>query len=151
APERKDWHRGAAAVLALAKLDRAAFHDNDIRGAAIAAIAGIAFEENELADQVFNLLTNGLDEDGIELLFDVLRSRGGTKAGKRAQAVLESPEVAPRVPKGMKLALELRAKSCDQKRGMFARAAAEGDARVLFELRVLREAECPRRRDPCCF
>jgi hypothetical protein len=34
---------------------------------------------------------------------------------------------------------------------MFDRAADEGDSRVLVELQVLREAECSRRRDPCCF
>jgi serine/threonine-protein kinase len=151
APEHKDWRRGAAAVLALAKLDRAAFHDNDCRLAAMASIAGVAFEEGDLADRVFDVLKNDLGDDGLDLLFDLVRARGGTKAGKRAQAVLESPEMSARVPKGMKLALELRRKTCDEKRAMFARAAEEGDSRVLVELRVLREAECPRRRDPCCF
>ncbi len=151
AAEAEDWTRGAAAIAALARIDPEAFGEGRTRQAAVAVAASLAFEGGANADRVFSSLTNDFGDGGIEVLFDIVRTRGGTNASKRASQILGTPEVAARVPAGMRLALELRRAPCPDKRGMFARAAEEGDKRVLDELVILRERRCERDSDPCCF
>ncbi len=37
------------------------------------------------------------------------------------------------------------------KKDWFAKVGDKGDDRALFELELLRDTECPRRSDPCCY
>jgi eukaryotic-like serine/threonine-protein kinase len=59
--------------------------------------------------------------------------------------------VMKRASAPLKALFEFREASCMAKRDQFARLAEQGDDRALFELNSLHEAECRRRRDPCCF
>ena len=80
-----------------------------------------------------------------------MRAKGGTKAARRATALLHDPEVLARGTPGLRVAVDLRRASCAGKRALFERAAAEGDARVLAELHILGADRCRRAKDPCCF
>jgi serine/threonine-protein kinase len=51
----------------------------------------------------------------------------------------------------LKALFEFREASCMAKRDTFGKLAEQGDDRALGELTSLRDAECRRRRDPCCF
>lgn len=151
ASEEEDWASGGKALLALAQIDDEALADGRRRGAAVAVASALAFAGGETADGVFAALKNAFGADGIEVLFEIVRTRGATRASARASEILASPEVAPRVPASMRLALEFRKASCEEKRGMFARMVEQGDRRALDELVILRDSKCERDSDPCCF
>ncbi|KYG01097.1 hypothetical protein BE20_53855 [Sorangium cellulosum] len=147
----RNWVLGAQSMLALAEADPELVLSRGLREEVLSTVAGIAFEEdNPAADQVFDLLTNRLGTGGLDVLLDVVRARGGTKAARRASEILARPEVMARATPALRVTFAFRKATCNGKRALFGRAAAEGDERTLFELQVLHGARC-RRNDPCCF
>src|SRR5262249_1918830 len=124
--------------------------------AASIASTAVALEATggEDADAVFDLLSERTGTNGLAILFDIVRSRGGTKANQRAATILRKPEVSARLPAPMSVAFALRDAPCDKKPDLYARAVEDGDQLVLTELRVMRESvrdRCRRADDPCCF
>jgi len=152
AAARKDWFPGAKALLALGQIDPDLVTGRELRQDVLAVAAGIGFEsESKEADQVFELLANGLGSGGLDVLFDIVRSRGGTKAGRRAGDLLANPEVMARATPALRIAYDLRKASCTEKRELLGRAVEEGDGRALAELSIAYGARCSSDRDPCCF
>jgi serine/threonine-protein kinase len=92
-----------------------------------------------------------MGSDGLDMLYDISRFRAWTKAGKKATSTLRNPEVMMRASSPLKVLFEFREASCMAKRDAFGKMAEQGDDRALYELTSLRDAECRRRRDPCCF
>ncbi|XXY13824.1 serine/threonine-protein kinase [Sorangium sp. So ce216] len=147
----RNWVLGARTMMALAEADPEMVLSRGLREEVLSIVAGIAFEEdNPAADQVFDLLTNKLGGGGLDVLLDIVRARGGTKAARRASEILARPAVMARATPALRVTFAFRRASCGGKRALFSRAAAEGDERTLFELQVLHGARC-RRADPCCF
>ncbi|WP_437630500.1 protein kinase domain-containing protein [Sorangium sp. So ce854] len=147
----RNWVHAAHAMLDLAEADPEMLLSRGLREEVVSTVAGIAFEEgNPAADQVFDLLTNKLGTGGLDVLLDVVRARGGTKAARRASEILARPAVMARATPALRVTYAFRKATCNGKRALFGRAAAEGDERTLFELQVLHGARC-RRTDPCCF
>ncbi|WP_438014312.1 serine/threonine-protein kinase [Sorangium sp. So ce315] len=147
----RNWVHAARSMLALAEADPEMLLSRGLREEVVSTVAGIAFEEgNPAADQVFDLLTNKLGTGGLDVLLDVVRARGGTKAARRAGEILAQPAVMARATPALRVTYAFRKATCNGKRALFGRAAAEGDERTLFELQVLHGARC-RRTDPCCF
>jgi serine/threonine-protein kinase len=143
---------GARSVIELARVDPELLLSKGLREELLSTVAGIGFEEdNAAADEVFDLLTNGLGTGGLDVLLDLVRARGGTKAARRATEILTRPEVMARATPALRIAFDFRRATCSGKRALFERAAAEGDERTLFELQVLHGARCRRKHDPCCF
>lgn len=149
---KKEWLQAARAFLALTKLDPTLLTSADMRADVVAVVAGIGFETGLAeSDRVFEALTNELGSGGLDVLFDVQRSRGGTKAAVRASEILARPTVLARATPAMRIALDLRKASCPEKRNLFARAAQEGDIRALDELFIAQRASCPNLKNPCCY
>lgn len=149
---KKEWLQAARAFLALTKLDPALVTGNEMRTEVIATVAGIGFETSlPESDQVFEALTNDLGSGGLDILFQVMRTRGGSKAAVKATEILTRPGVLDRATPALRIAYELRKTPCHDKRKLFARAAEEGDARALDELIITQQANCPSRKDPCCY
>ncbi|WP_437902683.1 serine/threonine-protein kinase [Sorangium sp. So ce327] len=147
----RNWVLGARSLLALAEADPELALSRGLREEVLSTVAGIGFEEdNPAADEVFDLLTNRLGSGGLDVLLDLVRARGGTKAARRASEILARPDVMARATPALRVLFAFRRASCGGKRALFGRAAAEGDERMLFELQVLHGARC-RRTDPCCF
>jgi serine/threonine-protein kinase len=152
ATERKEMIVGAKAVLALAQLDPKLLASAALRNDVVAVAAGIAFERNsETADRVFNMLANELGSDGPDILLDIVRSRVGTNAGRRATELLAQPDVMARATPAVRITFEFRRASCEIKRTLLERAVAEGDRRTLFEMQILKDVRCRNDSDPCCF
>jgi serine/threonine-protein kinase len=150
AVDTKEHGRGVQAVLALVTLEPAAFAERDLRAAAVAHLVGAEFDNNQRMDEVWKALSERGGVEGLEVVYDVVRTRGGTKAARRAVGILRSSEVAARIPVDMRMAFELRTAPCDQRKAILARAGNEGEARVLAELTLMREADCDSD-EPCCF
>jgi len=152
AASRKEWRPGAKAFLALAKLDPSRLTGGELRGDVGAVVAGIGFETSFTeSDQVFDALENELGSGGLDVLFHVVRARGGTKASRRAQDILGKPGILDRATPALRVAYELRKAACPDKRALFARAVEEGDGLALDELLIVKDAPCSARRDPCCY
>jgi len=149
---KKDWLQASRALLALTKLDPALVTGNELRGDVVAVVAGIGFETSFTeSDQVFEALTNDLGSGGLDILFQVVRTRGGSKAARRANDILARPDVLDSASPALRVAFELRQASCQDKRNFFARAAEVGDSRALDELLIAQQARCSNRKDPCCY
>jgi len=151
AARAKDWAKVADAVVALLKLDPSALRDRDAQASVRNAAFALAQEGGEASDKFFDALTNDSGSDGLDALYDIARFRQGTKAGKRATEILRRPEVMARASGPLKILVDFREASCSAKRDLFGKMVEQGDDRALLELQMLRDAECSRRRDPCCF
>jgi hypothetical protein len=151
AVRQKDWAKGAEATLTLLRIDADAMRDRDVQNGIRAVAVALADAGGEPAEKFFGALTNDAGSDGLDVLYDISRFRTWTKAGKRALDTLRSPEVMMRASTPLKVLFEFREASCMAKRDSFGKMADQGDDRALFELTQLRDAECRRRRDPCCF
>jgi serine/threonine-protein kinase len=152
ASQIKDWVMGSRAFLSLARLDPAILDDSDVRTQVIAMAAGIAHEgRGELADAVFDTLASRLGTAGLDLLYELALSRGGTRGGQRARALLARADVVAREPPALRVAFEFFVASCATRHALLQRAASEGDRRTLVQLEVAHSAHCANKKDPCCF
>ena len=128
----RDWKGGAAAFVDLASQHPNAFHAPDMVIAARDLAA--ALDREGIGDQVFELLTNGLGTDGLDILYEVLATKGRSNAALRAEAILHNPAVIRRATPALSVAFELREASCVDKLGLLRRAEREGDGRALVVL-----------------
>jgi len=149
---KKEWLQASRAFLALVKLDPALVTSNELRADVVATVAGIGFESSlPESEQVFEALANDLGSGGLDILFQLMRTRGGSKAAVKATEILARPGVLDKGTPALRIALELRRTPCHDKRSLFARAVEEGDSRALDELVITQQARCPSRKDPCCY
>lgn len=88
-------------------------------------------EGDKRANKVFDAITGKLGASGVDILYEIVQSRGGTRASKRATALLRTPEVLARGTSAARLAFQLRDAPCDKKLAMLDEAAAHGDGRTL--------------------
>ena len=152
ASQIKDWVGGSKAFVALARQDPGLLDDAGTRARVIAVAAGIAHEgRSELGDEVFDTLSHRLGASGLDLLYDLALSRGGTRGGQRARAILGRPDVVERESPALRIAFEFFVASCVERHGLLDRAAAEGDRRALAQLALAHGAACANTKDPCCF
>src|SRR6185437_7608829 len=86
-----DWAGGEAAFLDLAEHDPTAFHAPDISLAT--RDLAVALERDHGGDRLFETLTDHLGTDGLDLLYDLVATRGRVAASLRAAEVLRRPEV----------------------------------------------------------
>jgi serine/threonine protein kinase len=149
AVRKKEWPAASEAVLTLFRLDPTAFRDHDGQAALRNTAVGLEDAGGEVADKFFDALAQS-GAEGLDLLYDVARSRPGTKAGKRATEILRRPEVMMGASPALKVLFDFREASCAGRRDLFSRMAEQGDERALGELVGQRDADCGRR-DPCCY
>jgi serine/threonine-protein kinase len=151
AARAKEWQKGTIAITTLLRLDPKAFREHDTRAAMRTVVVGVEQEGGEAAQKIWSVLTSDSGSDGLDLVFDVARFRPGTKAAKTAVEILRRPEVMARATPALSVLFEFFDASCAAKRELFQRMVDQGDDRALLELTMLRDSECPRRKDPCCF
>jgi serine/threonine-protein kinase len=132
-----DWPHATDAFLALVDHDVAAFHDPLVVVAArdVAAAAGVT--GGDVADRVFEALELRLGTGGLDILYEIVRTRGGSKAAARAQSLLDRADVMARATPELRITFALREAPCADKPALLARAAAEGDGRTLLVMQTL--------------
>jgi serine/threonine-protein kinase len=162
AAETQDSAAAAAAFLAIADDERAAFADRAVQTEA-ANVAELAAGSGRAGDAVFDRLATGLGTDGLDIVYDLAarEPRSGSPieraglappagAGPRARAILGRPEALARATPAMRIAYELRRASCEYRPNLFPRAASDGDDRALQILTSMQPPGCSRK-DACCF
>jgi serine/threonine-protein kinase len=128
----RDWRGGEAAFVGLASQGPRAFQRPDvtIAGRDLAA----ALDREGIGDRVFELLTNGLGSTGLDVLYELVATKGRSRAALRAAAILRNKDVLSRASPSLAIAFELREASCVDKLGLLDRAEQEGDGRALVVL-----------------
>ena len=150
AVEKKSYHLGADAIVALATLDPAAFQRADVVEAAAAVAVGIEFGDPTAAARVFDTLPK-LGGPGADVLYEVTSRYGGSKGARRAAEQLRRPELVAQASPALRMAIALREAPCDGKSALYERAVAEGDERTLALLWAMRTPRCDSTRGECCI
>jgi serine/threonine-protein kinase len=125
----RDWGRAGDALVALVDADPAALRRNEVAVAARDVTA--ALERESGAEKLFAALAKGPDDAGLDVLYDIVQSKGGSHAAERASEILRQDAVLLRATPALRIAFRLREASCVDKIPLFDVAAKEGDGRAL--------------------
>ncbi len=128
----RDLRIAEGAFVELSEREPDAFREADI--ALAARELTVALDREGRADRVFDVMTNHLGPVGLDLLYDLVATRGRAGAALRAATMLRRPGVMARATPEMRIAFELREAPCVDKLALLDRAVAEGDARALVVL-----------------
>lgn len=130
-------------------VDPSAGEDKDVRAAVVKLAPDAALLRNETSEKMNTLLSSRMGSVGIDLLFDLVATRGGSVAAQDAERILRDEAMRARGSEAMRIAYDIRfASGCDAKREHFERARSQGDGRAVMELKLLREC---RRGNTCCM
>lgn len=128
------WVTAAEALNALAERDPTALRDREIAIAARNVAIAISKTGGELADKVFDALATRFGAEGLDVLYEIVETRGRSTPATRAAKLLRDPEVAARGTPAVRIAFELRDATCGEKLPFLDRAVTEGDKRTLVVL-----------------
>lgn len=103
------------------------------------------------AERIFTFLTTGrAGAAGPDILFDLVTTRGGSRASTYAEEMLRRDDVRARGTPALRVAWEFRAApTCQAKVALFDRVRAEGDKRVLATL--FQMGRCGKGPTDCCL
>lgn len=133
----------------LLTVDPSAPQDKEVRQAALKLTADVGLLRNEVTEKMNTLLSSRMGTIGIDLLFELVETRGGTVAAQDAERILRDEATRARGTEAMRVAYDIRfAQGCDAKKALFDRAKTSGDGRAAMELKLLREC---RRGNSCCM
>ena len=132
-------------------MDPQAAEDGEVRGDVVELSMRAMLQPGGDADRVFDMITTKMGATGIDILYELVTTRGGSRAAARAEDVLKDPALRARGTPAMRIAYDLRvARGCDEKKALFGRAKIDGDRRALGQLQQLNR-RCGRRSPGCCF
>jgi len=150
-----DLKGAVVAFEQLAALSPAAAADPTNRERIADLAVRVMFLPGNEPDRVYARLSTGLGAAGLDVLYLLATTKGGSRAATQATRLLDDPAILGAASPAMRVAWEFwRSKDCEAKRALVGRAAEHGDWRVLGQLQAL-SASCgrSRRRNPeaCCF
>jgi eukaryotic-like serine/threonine-protein kinase len=119
-----------------------AFVDRPVQEAAAAVISRLADGDAALVDPLFEKLSGGLGEAGLDILYFVAISSDTSTAATRARVQLDKREVVARGSLPMRIAYDLQRWACGRRTLLFSRAAKEGDRRALEVMKGMRPPGC---------
>jgi serine/threonine-protein kinase len=151
ARERRDWRTAVESITLLAEIDPLAFGDRNVAAAVAEVAARLAFENDADASVVFSALSDRAGASGLDILYDVASTRGGSKGARRANEILRQDDARARASPALRITLELRSARCQDKKELFERAATEGDQRTLLLLDRLRAPSFCATPGQCCY
>jgi hypothetical protein len=149
----KDYQMGRHAAFVadldeLLSLDPNAAQDRDVRNAVVEVLMRLMVGGGENPDRIFEMLQNRMGTTGIDVLYELITTRGGSRAAKRATELLRDESVRGKGSPALRIAYDLRMSPCNDKPALFERAKSDGDNRTLGMLQELNR-RCGRGR--CCF
>ncbi|WP_438025838.1 protein kinase domain-containing protein [Sorangium sp. So ce233] len=134
AARARRWVKAAEALNALAERDPTALRDRALAIAARNVAIAISKTGGELADKVFDALASRFGTAGLDVLYEIVETRGRSTPANRAAKLLRDPEIAARGTPAVRIAFELRDATCGEKLPFLDRAVSEGDQRTLVVL-----------------
>jgi serine/threonine-protein kinase len=115
--------------VALVDVDPESLRRPDVAVAARDVTA--ALERESGAEKLFTALAKGPGDEGLDVLYDIVQSKGGSHAAERASELLRGDAVLLRASPALRIAFRLRDAPCVDKIPLFDVAAKEGDGRAL--------------------
>jgi serine/threonine-protein kinase len=133
----RDWAHAAEAFLALVDSDPSACQDPVLVGPIRDLASALALPGGEAADRVFDALAHRGGSAGLDILYELVSKRGGSKASARALELLTKSDVIAQATPELRITVALRTTSCDEMPALLPRAAAEGDGRTLIVMQTI--------------
>lgn len=131
-------------------IDRADVRKMVADAAVYATVAGPSGAVSPEAERIFTFLTTRAGTAGPDILFDLVATRGGTRASTYAEDLLKRADVRDKGTPALRIAADLRfAATCQERTALFDRAKTDGDRRVLATLFTM--ARCGRGPSDCCM
>ncbi len=131
-------------------VDRADLRKMIADAAMYAMVPGLGGALQPEAERIFTFLTTRAGTAGPDILYDLVTTRGGTRAATYADELLRRDDVRAKGTPALRIAWEMRAATtCDTRVALFARAKADGDRRVLATL--FQMTKCGRGPTDCCL
>ncbi|WP_437483874.1 protein kinase [Sorangium sp. So ce1014] len=134
ASRARRWVKAAEALNLLAERDPTALRERAIAIAARNVAIAISKTGGELADKVFDALASRFGTAGLDVLYEIVETRGRSTPATRAAKLLRDPEIAARGTPAVRISFELRDATCGEKIPFLDRAVSEGDQRTLVVL-----------------
>lgn len=135
----------------LLELDPSAPADSDVRGDIVELAMRVMLLDGDEPDDMFELLSSHMGTVGADILYELITTRGGSRAARRADEVLKDEGVRGRGSAALRIAYELRtARSCEDRIELLDRAKTDGDGRTLGQLQLLNKS-CSQRSGDCCL
>ncbi|WP_437646696.1 protein kinase domain-containing protein [Sorangium sp. So ce362] len=134
ASRARRWVKAAEALNLLAERDPTALRERAVAIAARNVAIAISKTGGELADKVFDALANRFGAAGLDVLYEIVETRGRSTPATRAAKLLRDPEIAARGTPAVRISFELRDATCGEKMPFLDRAVSEGDQRTLVVL-----------------
>lgn len=119
---------------ALATRDPASFERQDVIASTRELIVDL--ERQGAADAMFDVLEHKLGGAGLDVLYDVVESKGGSRAATRAAELLRKEPTHARASAALRIALDLRDAPCVDMLKLLDRAVQDGDGRALVVLQT---------------
>jgi hypothetical protein len=132
-------------------MDPQAAEDSEVRGNVVDLSLRVMLQPGGDADRVFEMITSKMGATGMDILYELVTTRGGSRAAARAEELLKDPAMRARGTPALRVAYDLRAAhGCDEKKALLGRAKTDGDKRALGQLQQLNR-RCGRRSPDCCL
>ncbi|WP_437742815.1 protein kinase [Sorangium sp. So ce1504] len=128
------WVKASDAIQQLAERDPTALRERALAIAARNVAIAIAKTGEQHADKVFEALSSRFGTAGIDVLYEIVETRGRSTPATRAAKLLRDPEIAARGTPAVRISFELRDATCGEKLPFLERAVSEGDERTLVVL-----------------
>ena len=119
--------------------------------AAVTVATNLELGASDKVDEVFTALGTKAGSGGPDVLYELLSTRGGSKAAVRATEMLRRKDVLEHSTPALRIAVELREIACKDKLSLLERAKTDGDLRAVAVLDILRSDSCNPRVGQCCF
>jgi serine/threonine-protein kinase len=142
-----DYLHAVAPFRALAEHDPQAFHDPAVAVAARDLAVVLAGLPGPDTDFIYDTLANHLGADGVDVLYEIVRTRGGSKASSRALDLFKQPAVLARATPAVRVTYDFGQAACLDKLTLLDRATADGDVRTLMAME-LAARNCFRQNQP---
>jgi len=128
----------------LLELDKNAPRDPNVRKGIVKLMVRTCLAKGATCDKMVSLVSERMGQSGIDVLYAVYTTKGGTGAWRQADRLLRNPDIRKRGSAALNIAYDLRtAPSCDAKKALFEDVRTHGDYRALRELEILKsKARC---------
>ncbi len=150
APTSRDFTKAAEGLLALAELDPTALSTVEMRAAAVETAVTAASDRAKGA-LVVKSLAERFGSDGVDVLYEIVTTRGGSQAATLATPLLADAAVRARGTPALRVAFDLREAACGERASLLDRVRTEGDARSLAILSGMRSPDCDAGSGACCL
>lgn len=135
---QKGDNPGALSALEkLAEADREAFADKKLQDQIVDLSQSVCRNPGPDNDRFFELLTKKTGTHGLDIMFTLVSTKGGSAAAATAQTLLAQPDTAARGTPAMRIAFDLHRASCNAKIPLFERAGKDGDRRAYAQLKQI--------------